>query len=444
MCFSVTSEGFNMIDSILLTSPADYPLVVDCIKDYVKGEGGAYNILVADRAVNCLESRYPIRATRHPKYPHLVNLDYTHEAYNPVLSELSYCDLVNECRGLMLNLEYLTVVARGFDRFHNLNQFPSNQGFNFNCYSIYEKLDGSLIELYHYDGQWLMKTRGTTTADGNTNGYTFEELARGYITDRWDLSKLDTAYTYCCELTSPYNRVVVEYPETKVTLLGVREAATGKYYPLEYVDGIPKEDINFPIEVGCSYTPEELIARVEALDPAKSEGIVIQDTKGVRLKVKNSQWCKLNKALFAMKPIELLERYVKGDGEVVDLINFLPGMRQFVERAVTDYSAVRSECSNIWQTVDSIIATQITYNSLDSRERLTETEYRKEFARILLDKSSYIDEVSYQFVIKYQKMIFAIFKSGLTYDEREKFMVDMYIGILKKDKKKLTKLLTNI
>ena len=82
--------------------------------------------------------------------------------------------VVVECRGLILNSRTYAVVSRSFDRFFNFQEllqniggedahhklFQSKENFKF-----YEKIDGSLIKIYKYNGEWHASTRGSAFAE---------------------------------------------------------------------------------------------------------------------------------------------------------------------------------------------------------------------------------------------------------------------------------------
>lgn len=67
---------------------------------------------------------------------------------------LNYCQIdsykhrfkpiVRECRGLVLNSESFSVIAKGFNRFFNIGENPGDSVFNWNKFETYEKVDGCL------------------------------------------------------------------------------------------------------------------------------------------------------------------------------------------------------------------------------------------------------------------------------------------------------------
>lgn len=159
--------------------------------------------------------------------------------------------VVMECRGLILEMGSLKVVSRGFDRFFNYGEAPEFSSFNFEESEVCEKVDGSLIKIYNYDGIWHISTRGTAFAESECNGFglTFRDLilrampeavsihengATSFISKDKAFQEycnlwLDTEWTYIFEFTSVENRVVTRYEGYNLTFLAARHNQTGEY-----------------------------------------------------------------------------------------------------------------------------------------------------------------------------------------------------------------------
>lgn len=148
--------------------------------------------------------------------------------------------IVIECRSLILQKDTLAVVSRGFDRFFNLgealNVMPE---IDWSKAKLYDKVDGSLIKIYHHNDKWHISTRGTAYAESDCMGYgvTFKELvlkALGCEDDDAFQKRCKDAmmwefYTYIFELTSVENRVVKRYEGYKLHYLACRSIITGNY-----------------------------------------------------------------------------------------------------------------------------------------------------------------------------------------------------------------------
>jgi len=149
--------------------------------------------------------------------------------------------IVMECRGLILEKGSWEVVSRGFDRFFNLGECPETQEhLDMAKAVVYEKVDGSLIKIYYYAGEWHISTRGTAFAEAETAwGSTFRSLvlkALGCSEEEFQNRAnrvLNPHVTYVFEVTSVENRVVKVYPGYTLHFLGARVNKTGEYLNYE-------------------------------------------------------------------------------------------------------------------------------------------------------------------------------------------------------------------
>ena len=88
--------------------------------------------------------------------------------------------------------------------------------------NIYEKLDGSLIILFHYQGEWEVASRGNFASEK-------AQMARVLLANyHTDLGTLDREYTYLFEIIYPSNRIVVDYGSAqRLVLLAAVHTQTG-------------------------------------------------------------------------------------------------------------------------------------------------------------------------------------------------------------------------
>ena len=167
--------------------------------------------------------------------------------------------------------------------------------------AILEKLDGTLCIVYYdiFTCTWCVATRSVPEADLlMDNGlFTFRTLFEKAVQDttglNWEdfTSKLSTKYTYCFELTTPYNRIVVEYKTNGITLLAAR-------------DMFSRKEVD-PAQLGMDFVPhvqaykyntmQELVDWVSSLNPMEHEGVVVRDSNFNRIKVKNAAYVAYNK-----------------------------------------------------------------------------------------------------------------------------------------------------
>ena len=114
-----------------------------------------------------LEGDYVI-AQRHPTLPLLI-YNYSRTTQFSGIWD----DITLNCRGLVLDLEG-NVIAKPFPKFFNYEEhtaegskLPPIPNENF---EVYEKMDGSLGIIFHYEGEWLIATRGSFASEQAIKG----------------------------------------------------------------------------------------------------------------------------------------------------------------------------------------------------------------------------------------------------------------------------------
>jgi len=164
-------------------------------------------------------------------------------SYNQIKSNFRY----QECcvaRGIILEIidnKVTQIVRHAFDKFFNSQEGLSAK-IDFTSPDTVSsmKMDGSIIALYNYQGRWNWSTNGMFHAedatlsdvpafalDGAEDSQTFNDLIqycvkKQGIEESWFLD----CFTYVFELTSPRNRIVTPYQDTKLTLIGIRNNLT--------------------------------------------------------------------------------------------------------------------------------------------------------------------------------------------------------------------------
>jgi hypothetical protein len=119
-----------------------------------------------------LESRYGVTAKRHSEFPNLVMLKY-----NQLIAPM-HEPITQECRGLILDeADDWRVVSFPYRKFFNHGE-PNAAPIDWGTARVYEKLDGSLMTLYPYRGQWRVASSGTPDAGGpaHDGGINFSRL----------------------------------------------------------------------------------------------------------------------------------------------------------------------------------------------------------------------------------------------------------------------------
>lgn len=230
-------------------------------------------------ALQSLKDEFAIKNSNNPQYRGLFVLNYCQ------IGSPKTHPYTRECRSLVV--EYLEsdhrfrVVSRSFDRFFNLNEVENNLDIS-NCVA-YEKIDGSLVSVFFYKGEWLYRTKSMIMPEGkiNDSDLTWKELIESAI-NLSCTSIMLRSYTYIFEVVSPENRVVTKYNNKEAYLLNIRNNKYGDY----------TEDHILPFKRPKSYkfsNEEDIKQFVESL-PDLQEGVVVYENNSPALKIKSSAY----------------------------------------------------------------------------------------------------------------------------------------------------------
>lgn len=128
--------------------------------------------------------------------------------------EGNWDDVTLQCRGLIMD-DQERIIGRGFNKFFNYEELTQPAPWTSSDYVyVQEKMDGSLGLLFYYAGDWHLATKGSFHSDQAVRGM---EIIR----NKHFLPAFQKEYTYVVEIIYPENRIVVEYPDEKVTFLSV-------------------------------------------------------------------------------------------------------------------------------------------------------------------------------------------------------------------------------
>lgn len=235
---------------------------------------------------------------QQPPYSLIIKEDDTYMLlkYSQIESDFSK-KIVKECRGIILDKESLKVVAFPFTKFFNYGQVEAAK-INWKGARVLDKIDGSLISLWYDRGEWHWSTSGNINASKTEFSLpdlvqlkcsmkTWKELiesADNYGDIQWE--NLNKNCTYMFELVSPYTKIVIPYPYTRLHHLATRNNIT--YQEEEQDIGIVKPK-SYPIETleDCVYAAEHL--------SKEYEGFVVVDKNYHRIKIKNPTYLMMHK-----------------------------------------------------------------------------------------------------------------------------------------------------
>ena len=213
--------------------------------------------------------------------------------------------IVREARGIIIDLNNLRVLCRGFQKFCNIQEAAAKidlEHFDWNNFRAEEKIDGSIMKLYwmpltHNKDDWLRfgiwrwatnscMNAFSPDATAGTSGKTFGELIESAINfDDIPFDKLKKDCTYIFELVTPLHPIVIKYPYTKLYHIGTRNNKTGEEYRVDIGIERPK--------VYDIHSMEDCMSAVEKLNKSSTvtnEGFVVVDQYWHRVKIKSPEY----------------------------------------------------------------------------------------------------------------------------------------------------------
>lgn len=276
------------------------------------------------------------------------NLNISHKdslvlfKYNQIASNFSL-EVVKEARGTILEDGTFNVICYPLYKFFNYGETNAAQLDWKNGVSCQEKVDGSLIKVFYYDGEWRVATNGTIDArdaDLDCIGYkNFRELFDAAAQRvGLDLNELCLDYTYVFELYGPFNRIVVPYEK-----IGLKHLSTRRVDTLEEVE----LDIGIPKPLTYKYqTLGECIEAAKKFDFTK-EGFVIVDHNYNRLKCKSPAYVAAHRTLNngnlnLERAIELIRT-----NEIEEFLNYFPVYKDFVEEVKDKLEHLKQSLSHV-------------------------------------------------------------------------------------------------
>jgi RNA ligase len=223
-------------------------------------------------------------------------------------------DITTQTRGLVTD-DKGNIVARPFKKFFNDSEKRHTPTPDFD---VYEKMDGSLGILFHYEGEWVMATRGSFTSDQSVKG--FEML------QKYDYQKLHKDYTYLFEIIYNDNRIVVKYPYEDLVLLGMIDTKTGYEVDL-YGEGndvrLNNLITNLGFKVVRKYDGINDYSILKGMIKDDEEGFVVRFSNGDRMKVKGEEYMKLHKLITSVSTTAIWEMLSEGR-DVLELLKEVP------------------------------------------------------------------------------------------------------------------------
>ncbi|MEF9881071.1 RNA ligase [Streptomyces sp. P9-A4] len=204
------------------------------------------------------------------------------------------------CRGLVADDTTGRIVALPLPKFFNVSEHSGGRPYApplpDEPFEVYDKVDGSLAVVFHYDGRWRAASKGSFTSVQAT-------WAQRRL-DAADTTGLTPGVTYLAEILHPGNRIVVDYGDRRDLVLLAVFAADGTETPLtEAAAGW--HPLGSVVRTWPATSVADLVALTESntlpggrrATGTDAEGFVLRFASGLRAKAKLAEYVRLHKVL---------------------------------------------------------------------------------------------------------------------------------------------------
>lgn len=272
------------------------------------------------------------------------------------------------------------IIRLAFHKFENLGQsedyMPEN--FDFSApHRIEQKLDGSMIAPIPYDNGTIRSYRLGTRAGVTDVAAMAEHFFQAWMPYAQYLSYdgfirrcLQANWTPMFEYCSRENRVVIDHPESKLVLIGIRENSTGRYLDTH---GVAIDPLIEKVKIVRTES-SDITKFAEYIKTLKDdEGVVVKFSDGRYVKIKADEYCLRHRTLDGLRfEKDVLKMVLTG---VLD--DVLPLVQPDVKDRLVAYN------DSVWQNIRGNTA---ALNTL--YESVCVVPTKKEFAQ-LVNKSPY-------------------------------------------------------
>ncbi len=294
-----------------------------------------------------------VKRVKHPKHD-LYLLSYTKDT----VAGHIWTQETKIARSLVVDGDYNIVsgcIPKFFNDFQDAESLKTSRTVN-----IYEKLDGSLISLFVYEGELIVRSKSVWESP-------LIDQVHAFLSSQDTSFLMNSLFTYVCEWIHPANRHIVNYGgRVDLVLLAA--------IPLNQDDGwhqYTPENVfwpwgrvrNFSLDFENNVNLDELRGSI----PDGEEGYVLWDVNqnhnNTRTKIKSYDYLRLHRIKYNLTPKSMLEIIKEGDEQqiqrMLDTINdldettatFLLGQ---YESMVHDINSLTTRIRNTYNSISNI------------------------------------------------------------------------------------------
>jgi RNA ligase len=200
-----------------------------------------------------------VNIKKHPQFP-LYLLNYTPRTQY----RQKWCKELVHARGLVVG-EDGKILARPLPKFFNHYEIIDLENLQDEEYEVFEKMDGSLVIMFHYENHPIFCTRGSFISEQSAKAH---EIFRA----KYKHISINRECTYCFEVIYPENKIVVNYEDVEdLFLISITHTSSGKEIN---IDATGFKTVN-------KLDKTSLSAFLSGFEEANMEGYVVKYTKGL-------------------------------------------------------------------------------------------------------------------------------------------------------------------
>lgn len=276
--------------------------------------------------------------------------------------EKAWDEITLQTRGIIFDRQTGKCIAYPFPKFFNVEEtfdtqphrLPWDDGFQ-----VFQKMDGWLGILYHYEGEYRIATRGSFESPG-------AQWATQYVRENHPDLSVPENVTLIFEIISKPTKIIVDYDWEGLVLLGAYDFWTGEELPHLDVCGIAHcNDFQRP-KILAANNLKDIFRYNKQVDGTKHEGFVVRFNNGMRVKVKSRDYLRRARILSNLTPLAVWE--TMENGRVPE---------QYIDSVDPDYQQIIMEYAIALQDKHEAVLKEI----MEEYELVKGIQYRKLFAQ---------------------------------------------------------------
>lgn len=229
--------------------------------------------------------------------------------------------LACEARGITFDKETGNIIGRPLHKFFNLGEREDTLKNNVNfsdIFSIWDKIDGTMISLHRVNGNLAVKTKKSFLSNEAKRATQFLSKPENQNILKF-CNELVDEFTPVFEFTDPENTIVISHKKMDVVLLHVRHIKTGSYIPYNDPDLtalVEKYNVKRLSPLNLKQTEKGTLDIDFVLEDLKViegiEGYVMQFNDGRMIKIKSDWYNAQHRAEAGLRERDVVKMFLDG------------------------------------------------------------------------------------------------------------------------------------